>query len=414
VVWVENSYNNAGQLNTTTNGVASAAVPSFDYTDPNFHWPANWKENVAIDRTLPWLGMIATAEVDYSQVEKDVLYQQVNPYALPASGPLTMPDGRLRYAGVITPGTMSSIGNAYVLSNAPTGYYSSVTSSPTTLYQNHQTGAVYELTNTDKGGSQEYTIELVRPVIDNWGFSVAYTHTHATQVQPFSSSVASSGFLGAPYINPNDNIAYRSQYSVPDKFVATATRQYNFFRRKNAMTSISAQFITQTGQAYSFVFHGNADGDGDGDDDDLFYVPSGPNDPKVEWISPTEEANFFNYLASNPQLSKWAGQIAPRNSAYAPWQETVNLHVEQQIPIWHDVRVTLFADCYNFSNLIDKHSGIVDDYTNSFETQEIAGTGYDTKTNKYIYTFNPGTLGVPTIYSDLSRWQIQVGARLEF
>ena len=88
--------------------------------------------------------------------------------------------------------------------------------------------------------------------------------------------------------------------------------------------------------------------------------------------------------------------------------------MEQQIPIWHDVRVTLFADCYNFSNLIDKHSGIVDDYTNSFETQEIAGTGYDTKTNKYIYTFNPGTLGVPTIYSDLSRWQIQVGARLEF
>jgi hypothetical protein len=414
VVWVENSYNNAGQLNTTTNGVASAAVPSFDYTAPDFHWPANWKENVAVDKTLPWLGIIATAEVDLSQVEKDLLYQETNPFALPASGPATMPDGRIRYAGVITPGTMSSIGNAYVLANAPAGYYASVTSSPTVLYQNKATGAVYELTNTDKGGSQEYTIEFTRPLKDGWAASIAYTHTHATQVQPFSSSVASSGYLGEPYVNPNDNIAYRSQYAVPDKFVATATRVFNFLKMKNAETILSAQFITQTGQAYSFVFHGNADGDGDGDDDDLFYVPSGPNDPRVEWLSSTEEANFFKYLATNSQLNKWAGQIAPRNAAYGPWQETLNVHVEQHVPIWRDVRVTLFADCYNFSNLIDKHSGIVDDFSNSFETQEIAGTGYDTKTNKYIYTFNPGTLGVPTIYSDLSRWQIQVGARLEF
>jgi hypothetical protein len=419
VVWVENSYNNAGQLNTESLNSAgqlsaSTAVPSFDYTNPNFHWPANWKENIALDKTLPWLGIIATAEVDLSQVEKDVLYQQTNPYATPASGPLTLPDGRIRYAGAITPGTTSSIGTAYVLPNAPTGYYASVTSSVSTLYSNHATGAVYELTNTDKGGSQEYTLELSRPLTDGWAFSLAYTHTHATQVQPFSSSVASSGFLGAPYINPNDNIAYRSQYSVPDKFVATATREFNFFKQKYSKTRVSAQFITQTGQAYSFVFHGNANGDGDSDDDDLFYVPSGPNDPKVEWISATEEANFFSYLASNPQLAKWAGQIAPRNSAYAPWQEVINIHVEQEIPIWHNVRATLFADCYNFGNMLDKHSGLVDDFTNSFETQEIAGTGYDTKTNKYIYTFNPGTLGVPTIYSDLSRWQLQVGARLEF
>jgi len=419
VVWVENSYNNAGQLNTESLNSAgqlsaSSAVPSFDYTNPNFHWPANWKENIALDKTLPWLGIIATAEVDLSQVEKDVLYQQVNPYATPASGPLTLPDGRIRYAGAITPGTTSSIGTAYVLPNAPTGYYASVTSSVSTLYSNHATGAVYELTNTDKGGSQEYTLELARPLTDGWAFSLAYTHTHATQVQPFSSSVASSGFLGAPYINPNDNIAYRSQYSVPDKFVATATREFNFFKQKYSKTRVSAQFITQTGQAYSFVFHGNANGDGDSDDDDLFYVPSGPSDPKVEWISATEEANFFKYLASNAQLAKWAGQIAPRNSAYAPWQEVINIHVEQEIPIWHNVRATLFADCYNFGNMLDKHSGLVDDFTNSFETQEIAGTGYDTKTNKYIYTFNPGTLGVPTIYSDLSRWQLQVGARLEF
>jgi uncharacterized protein affecting Mg2+/Co2+ transport len=80
-------------------------------------------------------------------------------------------------------------------------------------------------------------------------------------VDPFTSSVAGSGFGGQPIINPNDNIAYRSNYDVPTSSWRP-TRRFNFFKRKNAATTISAQFITQTGQPYSFVFKGNADGDG--------------------------------------------------------------------------------------------------------------------------------------------------------
>jgi hypothetical protein len=412
VVWVENSFNNAGQLNSINNGVASAAAPSIDYTDPNFHWPSSWKENLAVDQELPFLHMVATAEVDLSQVNKDVFYQETNPYVVP-TGATTLPDGRIRYNGAITPGTTSSIGSAYVLANAPTGYYSSVTNSATTLYQNHGTAAVYDLTNTSKGGSQEYTVELSRPVTDHWGFSLAYTYTHATEVDPFTSSVASSGFTSQPIINPNDNIAYKSNYSVPNKFVATGTREFNFFKHKNAQTSISAQFITQSGQAYSYVFKGDADGSGISGED-LFYVPTGPSDPKVEWLSATEESAFFKYVAGTPDLAKWAGKIVPRNSTHAGEQSTVNLHLEQQIPIWHDVRVVGFIDCFNFANLLDHNMGIVDNFNNAFVTQTIAGTGFDKATEMYIYTFYRCSLGTPTIYSDLSRWQLQVGARLEF
>jgi hypothetical protein len=418
VVWVENSYNNAGQFNNvgTFTGIGTARAsgnfgPGFDYTAKDFHWPANWKENIAVDKTLPWLGLVATAEIDLTQVQKDVFYLETNPYAAPSSGPSTMPDGRIRFAGNITP---SAIGAAYYLPGYTTSnFYYAVSGLPTLLYTNHATSAVYELGNTDKGGTQEYTLELNRPMTNHWAFELAYTYTHATQVSPFTSSVAASGFNSQPYVNPNDNIPYHSNYSVPNKWVAQATREFNFFKRKNTTTSMTAQFVTQNGSAYSFVFKGNADGSGI-TGEDLFYVPSGPNDPKVQWLSATEEANFFNYLATNPQLSKWAGQIAPRNSAYAPWQEALNLHVEQQVPIWRDARLTIYADCYNFSNLIDKHSGIVDNYNNAFYTQTIAGTGYNATTNKYQYVFNAGTLGTPSIYSDLSRWQVQVGARVEF
>jgi hypothetical protein len=413
VVWVENSFNNAGQLNVINNGVASSAVPSFDFTDPNFHWPSTWKENIAIDKTLPFLGLVATAEIDWTQVNKDVFYLETNPFAQPASGPMTLPDGRIRFAGAITPGSMSAIGTANVLANAPAGYYSNLTSSPAVLYQNKATGAVYDLTNTSKGGSQEYTLELSKPLKDMWAASIAYTFTHATQVSPFTSSVASSGYNSQPFVNPNDNIAYRSNYSVPNKVVVTATKEFNFFHRKNAMTSISAQYITESGQAYSYVFKGDGDGSGI-TGESLFYVPSGPSDPNVQWLSATEEANFFAFLAKTPQLAKWAGQIAPRNTATAPEQQTVNLHFEQEIPIHGQVRLVAYIDCFNFANLFNKNWGVVDNFENAFATQTIAGTGYNVKTNQYIYTFNPGTLGTPTIYSDESRWQLQVGARLEF
>jgi len=414
VVWVENSFNNAGQLNSVTNGVASAAVPSEDYTDPKFHWPATWKENIAFDKTLPFLGLIATAEVDLTQVQKDVFYQQVNPYNTPASGPLNMPDGALRFAGNITPG---GIGTAYYLPGYTTAnFYTTATSAPATLYQyGTKIGAVYDLTNTTKGESQEYTLELTKPMSDNWAASIAYTHTYALQVDPFTSSVASSGFTGQAFVNPNDNIPYRSDYAVPDKVVITATRQFNLFHRANAVTSMSVQYITETGQAYSYVFKGDADGSGISNEDS-FYVPSGPNDPKVQWLSPTEEANFFTFLSQTPQLARFAGSIAPRNSAHVGEQETLNLHFEQEIPVYGDVRLVGFIDCFNFANFFDKNWGIVNNFNNSspFQNQTIAGTGYNKVTNQYQYVFNAGTLGSPTIYSDLSRWQIQIGARLEF
>jgi hypothetical protein len=165
------------------------------------------------------------------------------------------------------------------------------------------------------------------------------------------------------------------------------------------------------------VFKGNADGDGI-TGEDLFYVPTGPSDPLVTWASPVEEAAFFNYLNTNPDLARWAGKVASRNSSFAQWQRTLNLHIEQEIPIAGSAHLTLFADCFNFANLLNKQWGVVTNYDNSFETQTIAGTGYNPAGNsgrgQYIYTFNAGTFGTPTTYPDMSRWNIQVGARLEF
>ena len=258
-----------------------------------------------------------------------------------------------------------------------------------------------------------------RPMIDGWAWGIAYTHTHATQASTLGGTTATGGF-GYNFINPNDNVAYRSSFAEPDKFVLTFAKQFRFLPYHNTTTTISAQFIAQTGVPFSYVFKGDADGAGE-TNESLFYVPTGPNDPKVAWLSSTEEANFFAWLGQHSDLAKYAGQIAPRNAFYSPWEKTLNVHVEQQVPVYGPFRLTLFADCFNFANLLNNKWGIVSNYgvyNDQSGHQTVAGTGYNPAGNngagQYLYTFNPGTTATPTIYSDQSRWLLQVGARLEF
>jgi hypothetical protein len=458
VVWYENAFNNAGQLNTVSGGntstsaataplvgaagtpqagnsyvfggvnsptltnyqPASASLPSYDIIDPKFQAPSNWKENLAIDHELPWWHMILTGSLDLSQVNKDVKLYQIN-YQTATSGAAYLPDGAIRYAGNITAGSVSSGGtyaSQYTTSSSSTYLFAGTTSTASSvLNANKATGPVYLLSNTDKGGSQVYSIEVRRPMIDGWAWEFAYAHTHATQVDPSPSTVASSGYSDLYNVNPNDNIAGRSQYAIPDKVVVTLSKQFKFFSSKYSATTLSAQFLTQTGQAYSYLFKGDADGRGVANTS-LFYVPNGPNDPKVEWASSTDESNFFTFLSQNPALQKYEGQIAPRNAFYAPWQRTVNLHFEQQVPIWKDLRMTLFADCFNFGNLLNRNWGVVTNYSGSFSSRTIAGTGYDAAGNggqgAYVYVFNSQTLSNPTTYSDMSRWAMQVGAKIQF
>ncbi len=442
-VWVENSFANAGATTTYTISNSSVPIPNYTFTGnpstqplppvaasvpvptlnvlaPDYHLPANWKENLALDHQLPFWDLTLTLEVDFSQVQKDSYYTNTNLKQAPAgSGPVYMPDGAIRYAGNITP---SNIGTAnYAPGFTAANFYTGVSSEATPVLEaNTAVGQVLQLNNTDKGASQEYTVMIHRPMKDNWAWSLAYTHTHATMVSTLGGTTASGGFGAAGFVNPNDNVAYRSSFAEPDKIVATMTRKFKFFPYKQTTTTLSAQFIAQTGVPYSYVFKGDADGSGT-TGVNLFYVPTGPNDPKVTWASATEETNFFNYLAKNPDLAKYAGQIAPRNAFYAPWQKTVNLHFEQELPVYGPAHLSLFADCFNFANVLNKKWGIVSNYgvyNDQGGKQVIAGTGYNPTGNngqgQYIYVFNPGTQSAPTIFSDQSRWLVQVGARLDF
>jgi hypothetical protein len=418
-VWVGNSYGTTGLINSVIIGSSTTSTtnpplgapytpfhpdpnyvqtlpppgiptPNIALTDPKFKTPTSWKGNLAFDTTLPWYNLVATVEANFVEVYKGLYYHNLN--FLPNATTPFNPDGRARYSG--TTGMFSNFSNS-----------------------------VLELSNTDKGGSQAYTFQLTKPMKDNWAFAFAYTHTHATEVQPLTSSVASSNFNNRATINPNDNVAVRSNYVIPEKYVASLTYQFHFFKAEHTSTRLTTVFRDQTGHPYSWVFFGDANNDGTSGNDS-FYMPAGTSDPKVVWSTsgsdPTGsiQAQAFWDFVKGTDLKKYQGQIVPANRSNNSVQKTIDLHLEQEIPLdFHNSRLLLFVDCLNFANIIKKSWGVTtgQDFGNGYSgySRPVASATVNAS-GQYVYTFSSSTLGSQQVFTDLSRWQLQLGARLEF
>ncbi len=407
-VWLSNAYSNRGvaarvsQNNVTfsptvTPGAGASAVAVVNVTDPDFKQPVSWKGNLAIDHTLPFGGLIVTAEAEAIEVQRAL--NTVNLNLRPVG---TTPDGRIRYAGNVTSSTSSAS-----RSSASSTYRSN------SMYAQAGFADVYNLTNTNKGGGADYTLSLIRPMKKHWGASIAWTHSHYTEVSPATSSVAQSNYNSRAVFNPNDDVASISNTNIKDRFIATFT--YRFELIKNAPTTISAIYEGRTGHPYSWVFYADANGDGF-TFNDLFYVPTGPDDSRVFWANTAQRDAFFAFVNSS-SLRKYAGRVVPRNSETSPWTQTVDLKFTQAIPIYKRFYSELYVNILNFANLLNKKWGLLEEVPFSYK-RAVAGATIDTThPNQYTYTFTSSTLNpVPITARDTpeSRWQIEAGMRLKF
>jgi hypothetical protein len=304
--------------------------------------------------------------------------QSLNLGAPAANLSATLPDGRMRYGSVRQPSKAAF-------------------------------GDVLWLTDTKQGYSESYSITLRRNMKNRWAASISWAHNHSTDVSPMTSSVAFSNFSGRTYTNPNENVASKSNYNTPDKIVASIARQFDFFNNKRAMTTVSAVYRGQTGHNYSYVFFNDVNGDGLSGAD-LFYMPSGPTDSKVTFATQAQSDAFFAYAQANG-LDRYAGQIVPRNAFNSPWQQTIDLHVSQNIPVGGRFTLEVFADVLNFANLFKSSWGVVEGvdfpYTRGIASATVAADG-----SSYTYTF--GNVPKLTTFTELSRWQLQIGARFKF
>jgi hypothetical protein len=395
-VWISNQYSNTGMeftrldirnpsfsfvpdpLNQPEAGVGGTS--EVDIIDENFTYPQVLRTNLALDQELPW-GVIGTLEFIYSKNINEILYQNKN---LRATGATAL-GGRIMYA--------RDISKSY-------------------------TDVIY-LTNTSKGYQYSVSAQFQKSFNKNSWANLTYTYGEAKDVNSGTSSQASSNFAYNPIrFDANDPELTWSNYDVRHRIGAAVSYTFNFL--KDAPTSIGLFYGGRSGRPYSTTYnYYDANGDA-ASGNDLVYIPGSIDevimvDSKGGTLADQTTAwNDLNtYIDEDPGLSKYRGQIVPRNSSREPWNHSLDARLAQDIPIpgLKDHRLQITLDVVNFLNLLNKDWGKLYYVSNQNDTPWTL-YGIDAATGKQKVNFTPR---YHTSISNLaSRWQMQLGLRYSF
>jgi hypothetical protein len=198
-----------------------------------------------------------------------------------------------------------------------------------------------------------------------------------------------------------------------------------------------------SGAPHDYIYGGsggNGDLNADGvQGNDLLYVPTDARDPTQilfansgagpTLVTAAQQADAFEALINaSPCLSKYRGQIMPRNSCRLPFSNQVDLSIRQALPIGRGNRVSVAFDVFNFGNLLNKNWGkvAVSPFSNFNNIPLVTHVGMST-TNpatavpivQYnIRTLDPTGTGVPVEYqaADIvsNYWRSQLSFRYSF
>jgi outer membrane receptor for ferrienterochelin and colicin len=435
-VWLSNPFSNNGitvQTFSASNGhgfiadphgqqppnTAPSALQTLDTVDSNFAPPSLLKSNLSFDRELPWWGLVGTAELVHLDVVNGLYYKAIN--LGPGNG--TLPDGRISYWRSTDPGLWSGSNP-----NQPQCYSGCSGTPPLQRVGANLAfgGSSTFLTNTSKGESNFLTLALRTP-FRNEGFSgsAAMTLGRTTEVNPGTSSQAFSNYSGRAAFNPNDEVAYRSNYDVKARVLGTLSWQHHFFG--DYATSAAAFYDGHSGQPYSWTFGNDANGDGIGNNDVAFVPKSG----QVQFVPGTSQAvidQFYAFIHNNSYLNNHQGGPAGDNGATSPWINQINLSFRQQVPgIFKGNKGEVRFDILNFGNMLNKKWGQIYDApfpsnTNGGFSRALANfRGIDPATGQYIYAlptnaagnYSPGALQREDNVAQ-SRWSVLVSLSYTF
>lgn len=423
-VWLAGPFQNTG-LNFDTYNLRGNAVPAFDPTvppaipggagparitadimEPGLALPSIWKANLAFDHELPWYGIVASAELLLTKNKNALWFDRIDIGAATRYGQ----DGRAMYwnpAGY-NPANISGTG----ITNGRNG-------AGNRANKHADVDQAIVIRNTDKGSARQLTLALAKPVVDQWGWTLGYTYTDATEFSPATSSQNSSNWNNTMAFNANDPVSYNSRYAIKDRFTAALTWQKAFFG--DNMTTAGLFYEGRSGRPFSYIYYNDFNGDSAGTND-LFYVPAGPGD--VMWTGGAAmEQAFFDWMAEHaPELQRYRGQVAPANAFRAGWTNSFDVRVSQEIPMFfegHKAEIAL--DIMNIGNLINKDWGLIDDY-GFYSTRRVANyAGIDPATGKYVYNFTGRTdnSGIQENNGDgintaVSRWSVMLSLKYKF
>ncbi|MRW83432.1 Oar protein [Pseudoduganella sp. FT26W] len=435
-VWLSNPFSNTGvQTKTvgcgisgyaacpTTDGLFSAditkQVTSFtgsvpaanvDILAPGLRQPSVWKSNLALDAELPWYNLVLGLEYLNTKAKDAIYYQNANLGVATKTGT----DGRPLYynAQGYNPACWSATGGS-ITNGSCTGFTAKALS-------NSAFNNVLVATKTDKGGSNVATVSLSRPMINGWSWSLAYTYTDAKEVSPLTSSTSSSNYASRSIFNPNEEVNANSNYLVKDRISALVNFRKRLFGAYN--TTFGVFYEGRAGKPYSWTVNNDLNGDGLAGND-LMYIPSAPGSGQVVFYGDTatshaNEDKFWSIVNANPALRKSAGGVISRNNDFAPWTNSFDLRIAQEVPgFFNGNKGTLSFDIFNVGNLLNKKWGRINEV--GFQTNGglarsfVDYQGLDSS-GRYIYRVRDvETVDIRQVKGE-SQWAIQATVKYEF
>ena len=398
----------------------SSPAANVDFLSPNLEQPAVWKANLAIDAELPALPVVGaltvTAEYLHIKNKAGIYYENLNLGGATATGT----DGRRLF---YTPQTYSP--NCWTgsdFSSTPTGCGGSrarALSNP--LFNNALLAA-----KTSQGYSDALTVSISKPAQSGFGWSVAYTKTAAKEVSPLTSSTSESNWNGRGVFDPNEEVLQNSNYLIKDRVNASLSWSQAFVG--NYRTSVGVFYEGRRGKPYNWTYLNDLNGDGVYAND-LMYIPSGQGSGEVVFKGgATEEQRFWDIVNGNPALAAAKGGVVGRNSSFAPWVNSIDLRLSQEMPGFIKGHKTTFTlDFLNFGNLLNKKWGRIDEIGfnggNGANGGLVRGgtarsfvnfNGLEPGTGKYIYSLGSLEDFTTRQASGESQWAVQATLRYEF
>ncbi|HXV41018.1 MAG TPA: TonB-dependent receptor [Steroidobacteraceae bacterium] len=462
-VWVSNSFSNDGVIINATN-VSNQAPPApatcavanpplncvlinidgFDIPafyqaahaaivdgpvnaiDPSFEIPSQYRWNLGVKHMLPW-DIEMSADLIISRVKEEVLWQDIR---LIQTG--TAPDGRPIYqqrSAGCAPGTCT----------------------PDTRGSGIQD---FLLTNTSEGEGTVFTVDFAktwRTRAGRFDAYLAYGYQDIKDVNPGTSSTASSNWDNIAVSDPNDPGLATSNYEIEHQFKGAFTWRKAFFG--DYETSIALVGERRSGRPFSYTFGGGTPQGVWGDPRQasrqrhLFYVPASATDViyegacvagEVGVVAGCTAAGVFtsNNAAAvslrdateafivNQGLEGYRGRITPRNGFTSPWLSILDLRLKQELPVWGRMRGALTLDIENFANMINSDWGQLRQVSFPYvapvvDVNRISTTGCAPgQSSCYVYRARSGQTGPTAPSNSLSAlpsvWKVQFGIRLEF
>jgi hypothetical protein len=395
-VWLSNQYGNTGVDFTSlsvgfnnNNNVPFVADPfnqpksvtgvsagrqTINMIDPKYKYPQVLRGNLGYDHTLPWFGLVGTAEYVWSKTQKDVLWKNLN--WVPTGAMRPAPDGRLVYQKFDP-----TINDAVLL------------------------------TNTNKGDMETIAFKVERPYRHGFYASGSYLYGRSRTVSDGGAFVALSSWRDQ-YVSydANNPALARSIYSPGHRVLLSGSFDIPMVAKLHSVAS--AFYSGQTGQPYSLVFNGDANGDTTSFND-VATIPA-TSDQVIVTNGTWDQLNA--YLSADSAAKNNRGQTPNRNTGTAPWTNQLDVRYAVNVPVGR-TRVDVSFSILNFLNMLNKDWGW--HYFPNFNSPQTLGYGgIDAATGKEIINAsaitNPNFLGTFTRDDLRSRWQAQWEARIRF